>query len=199
MMDNMSIYNAGRAVPATAIKQIKGGAYGAAGLSDINPQWRIEKLTEIFGACGTGWGWMPIDIKFENGHCYGHVGLWYLKEDGERSELVHGFGGTKMSERDDSDIIKSTVTDAVSNAARFLGIGADVWYKAGASAQFDTKYSTRQEQPKAQPKPLVKCEYCGEDLSNYPSDWVARSKANCNGFVFCKECAKKYIAETKGE
>ena len=66
------------------------------------------------------------------------------------------------------------MTDALSNALRYLGVGADVWYSAGKSAdqnQFDTKYSSpgasergktqkRQEKPaetgsKMPPAPLI--------------------------------------------
>lgn len=145
-MDNMRIYNAGRAVPPGAVKKITGGAYGKAGLSDINPQWRIEKMTELFGPCGIGWTWQPEDIRIEEGLCLAHVTVRYREESGGAfSEPVHGYGGTVMGKmNDDSDVLKSTFTDAVSNALRYIGIGADVWYKPGRGAadnQFDTKYS----------------------------------------------------------
>ena len=170
----MSVYNAARSVPANAIKKITGGAYGAAGLSDVNPQWRIERMTEIFGAVGDGWVWEPIEQWVENGVHYAHVAVQYKKADGEYSLPVHGYGGTKVGGKDDSDLLKSSMTDALSNALRYLGVGADVWYSAGKSAdqnQFDTKYSSpgasergktqkRQEKPaetgsKMQPAPLI--------------------------------------------
>ena len=34
-------------------KTIKGGKLS--GFTDINPMWRIQKLTELFGVCGVGW------------------------------------------------------------------------------------------------------------------------------------------------
>ncbi|MFQ7773921.1 MAG: hypothetical protein ACLRH6_01320 [Anaerotignum faecicola] len=52
-MDNMRYYNAGREVPDAAKKTIKGGKLN--GFTDINPMWRIQKLTELFGVCGVGW------------------------------------------------------------------------------------------------------------------------------------------------
>lgn len=154
IMDNMQIYNAGRSIPAGAVKKITGGAYGKAGLSDINPQWRIEKMTELFGPCGVGWIWVPVDVWVNDNVCYAHITVQYRREDGEFSHPVHGYGGTIMGRMsDDSDVYKSTVTDAISNALRYLGIGADVWYKPGNTAeqnQFDTKYSAppRQEEKK---------------------------------------------------
>lgn len=138
MSDNKYIYNLGRSVPETAVKKIKGGAYGAAGLSDINPQWRIEKLTEIFGPCGIGWYYDPLRIWVENvadsQTMYAQVAL-YHKTENDWSKAVFGYGGTKLTGRDD-DAVKSTITDALSNACRYLGIGADIWL-----AQYDTKYS----------------------------------------------------------
>lgn len=139
-MDNMQIYNSGRAVPENAIKPIQGGAYGAAGLSDINPQWRIERMTEIFGPCGIGW-YIEPEIWTVEGTMFGHVTLYHKLENGEWSKPVHGYGGTKLTGRDD-DAAKSTITDAFGNACRYLGLGADVW-----RPQFDSKYSAPPVKP----------------------------------------------------
>ena len=51
--DNMELYNKFRAVPEGAKKTIKGGRLN--GMTDINPMWRIKKLTEVFGPVGFGW------------------------------------------------------------------------------------------------------------------------------------------------
>lgn len=164
-MENMLIYNAVREAPSSAIKKITGGSYGAAGLSDINPQWRIERMTEMFGPVGLGWTWEPVEVFEREGVLYGHVIVRYIDTDsGEWSRELHGYGGTKFGGRDDSDIYKSTMTDAVSNALRFLGVGADVWYNAkrpGDKNQYDTKYSAPpanrdeiDEQINEGPKPL---------------------------------------------
>ena len=145
---NMRVYSAVRAVPQSAVKPIKGGSYGAAGLSDINPQWRIERMTELFGPVGTGWTWEPVEVTEREGVLYGHVVVRYYDKDGKESKPIHGYGGTRFGGRDDSDIYKSTMTDAVSNALRYLGVGADVWYKpdqAGSEQQYDTKYSAPPE------------------------------------------------------
>ena len=161
--NNMAIYDAVRGVPASAVTKIKGGSYGAAGLSDINPQWRIECMTRLFGPVGIGWTWEAVEVTERDGVLFAHVIVKYIDpETGEFSKPIHGYGGTKFGGRDDSDIYKSTMTDAVSNALRYLGVGADVWYSAGKTSeqnQFDTKYSAPQpvsekepaSQPAAQP------------------------------------------------
>lgn len=136
-MNNMRIYDLGRAVPDNAVKKITGGAYAAAGLSDINPQWRIEKMTEIFGACGEGWYIEPQNVWVEGATMLAHIHLYYKLESGEWSKPVNGWGGTELKAKGgNDDIVKSTITDAFSNACRYLGIGADVWLR-----QYDTKYS----------------------------------------------------------
>ena len=51
--DNLSIYERVRSVPTEAKKAIEAGRLK--GKSDINPMWRIKKLTEDFGPVGFGW------------------------------------------------------------------------------------------------------------------------------------------------
>ena len=50
--EKLSIYNQCKTVPDEAKKEIKGGRLK--GMTDINPMWRIKKLTEMFGPCGIG-------------------------------------------------------------------------------------------------------------------------------------------------
>ena len=174
----MGVYDVARKVPSNAIKKISGGAYGAAGLSDVNPQWRIERMTEIFGTIGDGWVWEPVEQWVENGVHYAHVVVQYKKADGEYSLPVHGYGGTKVGSKDDSDLLKSSFTDAISNALRYLGVGADVWYSAGKSVeqnQFDTKYSSppapmKTQTQKCQTEPKKNNTTKTEDDSKTPSN-----------------------------
>ncbi|MCR5408639.1 MAG: hypothetical protein K6E61_06005 [Bacteroidales bacterium] len=49
----MRIYNQVRSVPADALSPIAGGPLK--GKSNIAPQWRFQRLTELFGVCGEGW------------------------------------------------------------------------------------------------------------------------------------------------
>ena len=52
-MDNLCIYEQDRHCPTEALKDIVGGKLK--GKSDINPMWRIRKLTELVGPAGIGW------------------------------------------------------------------------------------------------------------------------------------------------
>ena len=46
-MENLEIYNKVKSVPEHAQSKIFGGRLK--GMTDIKPQWRIQKMTEIFG------------------------------------------------------------------------------------------------------------------------------------------------------
>ena len=52
-MSNMEFWDKVKRPPASALKQIQAGRLK--GMTDINPQWRIEAMTEHFGQCGVGW------------------------------------------------------------------------------------------------------------------------------------------------
>ena len=56
-MEKLEIYNRCREVPKEAQKAIAAGRLK--GKTDINPMWRIKKLTELFGPAGTGWKFDP--------------------------------------------------------------------------------------------------------------------------------------------
>ena len=52
-MDNLKIYEAARSVPPEAQKSIQAGRLK--GMTDINPIWRIKRLTELFGRAASCW------------------------------------------------------------------------------------------------------------------------------------------------
>ena len=62
-MNNLELYDKFRQVPETAKKNITGGRL--AGMTDINPMWRIKTLTEEFGVCGFGWYYEIVDQWLE--------------------------------------------------------------------------------------------------------------------------------------
>ena len=130
---NMKIYEESRTVPVEAQKAFSNGRFSG---TDINPMWRIKKLTELFGASGMGW-WTE-DVKYwlepsPDGAvaAFCSLNLRY-KQDGEISAPVHGIGGNvfiqKAGARPSDDAFKMAYTDALSIAAKALGIGADIWF-----------------------------------------------------------------------
>src|SRR5678809_649791 len=51
--DRMRHWDAMARPPASALKTIKGGRLQ--GMTDVNPQWRYQAMTEQFGMIGFGW------------------------------------------------------------------------------------------------------------------------------------------------
>lgn len=138
-MDNLKLYEMGRNVPDNAKKSI--GAGRLKGMTDINPMWRIKKLTEMFGACGIGW-WYDIihkeilhDDYSKQKAAFVDIKLYYIDPDsGVQSKGIYGTGGASFVAQEKNgaymsdECFKMALTDAISVAAKALGIGADVYF-----------------------------------------------------------------------
>lgn len=134
-------------VPANALKTINYGALK--GKSDINPQWRYEALTEVFGLCGVGWRFEVTGTKTANVEetlermVFVFVNL-YVKVDGKWSEPIPGCGGDFLIKKDknglhgNDEAYKMATTDALGNAAKMVGVAADVY-----RGTYNTKYEKR--------------------------------------------------------
>ena len=142
-MEKMEIYDRVRSVPVEAKKSISAGRLK--GMTDINPMWRIKKLTEEFGPCGIGW-WTKVTDRWTEtvgDETCAFVDLeLYVKVGNEWSKPITGSGGSKLATKERSGIYvsdecyKMAETDALSVACKKLGIGADVYFSADR-----TKYS----------------------------------------------------------
>lgn len=164
-MDNMQIYNFARVVPDEAKKQISGGKLN--GMTDINPMWRVEKLTELFGPCGIGW-WTENERYWSeegaNGEklAYCKLGLVY-NYNGSVSNPVYAVGGstmvakTKNGMQSSDECYKMARTDAISVCCKMLGFGASVYWERGES-----KYSKNQDAPQEAPEPPTSVPLCSE-------------------------------------
>lgn len=149
--ENMKIWETlGKTDPAnTKTFKRAGGFTGTA----IRPMWSNLRMTEVFGSCGVGWGQTEPQFQTINAESeilvYCTVGLWYKNADGD-SKTVYGVGGdkvlTQIFEKDrqgnrvkdeatgrfrtyaqtDDEAFKKAYTDALSNAMKFIGVGADV-------------------------------------------------------------------------
>lgn len=116
-----------------------GGFEGTA----IKPMWSYKRMTDEFGPCGMGWGvGEPVFqvVPGENREVlvYCTASIWY--REGEKNAVVYGVGGDKVvtyikaneqykrPERWESDdeAFKKAFTDAVTNALKLIGVGADV-------------------------------------------------------------------------
>jgi hypothetical protein len=120
-------------VPAEHLKSFKRGG-GFSGTA-IKPMWTIHRMTEAFGPCGIGWGMTePTFQVVPAGNeilVFCTVGAW-VKENGDKSATVFGVGGDKVAAARSSGIFaddeafKKAFTDALTNALKHFGAGADI-------------------------------------------------------------------------
>ena len=164
---NLSIYERVRCVPKEAKKEIEAGRLK--GKNDINPMWRIKKLTEVFGPAGFGW-YTEIVRTWTEASESGEMAVFvdihlFVKKDGEWSKPIYGNGGNRLVANEkkyengqqvyvpflDDDAYKKAYTDAISVAAKALGIGADVYFEKDVTKYDAQPQSVQQAQPVAAP------------------------------------------------
>lgn len=209
-MDNMELYNKLRTPPKEALREIAAGRLK--GKTDINPMWRIKALTETFGPCGVGWKYIIRDKHLEQTEvgetaAFVDIDLFY-KWEGEWSEAIPGTGGNMFVANEkngpyvDDECYKKALTDAISVAAKALGVGGDVYWQKDP-----TKYTARPEQaapkqqatkPQAAPTSNVThiCAYCGKpiqpakrkDGSVLSADDIAAFGMENYGAKLCSTC-----------
>lgn len=152
-MENMTIYDACRSVPESAKKAITAGRLK--GKTDINPMWRIKRLTEQFGPCGIGWYYKPVrkwlETHGDETAAFVDIEL-YVKIGGEWSMPIAGTGGSMFAARQKDGVYisdecyKMATTDAISVACKQLGVGADVYWDADRTKYDDPKAPTTMQQ-----------------------------------------------------
>ena len=165
---NLSLYNEWRSVPEEAKKAFDTGRFKG---TDVNPMWIIKTLTSMFGPAGIGW-FTEVKERYTEQNNDGSVAafvdinLYFLdKHTGAWSDPIPGTGGSMFCAKERSgmncsdECYKMALTDALSVAAKALGVGADIYWQADA-----TKY-TADTTPAAPPPaaPLV-CRKCGRPL-----------------------------------
>ena len=185
MTDNLYYYNLGREVPATAKKPIQGGRMN--GKTDINPMWRIKKLTEMFGPCVMGWYYKSVKEWTEpyekSVAAFVKIEL-YIKTDEGWSMPIQGTGGSMFVEIQKSgayvsdECFKMATTDAISVACKQLGIGADVYWDKDESkyAGHDSENQTQNQPEDEERKALM--EEISKELIRTGYGWGSVTK-NC--------------------
>ena len=177
---NLSIYERVRCVPKEAKKEIEAGRLK--GKHDINPMWRIKALTEVFGPAGFGW-YTEIVRTWTEASESGEMAVFvdinlFVKKDGEWSRPIFGNGGNKLIANEkkyengqtvyipylDDDAYKKAYTDAISVAAKALGVGADVYFEKDKGKYASQTRSSVEEIQQTSSKPV---------LSSKGRDWRA--------------------------
>ena len=210
MTDKLQIYNDARAVPQEAQRDFNNGRFKG---TDINPMWRIKKLTELFGPAGVGWYTDDVEERFEE---YGDTTITivtlklYVKVDGEWSKPIYGTGGnTLLSKGKPSDEgYKMAYTDAISVACKALGIGADVYFEQDTDSKYSqyakVDYKNPPEDEASVPEAVL-CERCNSPITGIAAagktytagELIAQSKLKYGG-CYCFNCMRVLNVKSKG-
>jgi hypothetical protein len=132
--ENMNLWNKAFKTSPSAVKPITGKQYQG---NSPKPYWIVQRITELLGPCGIGWGMTIVNERFERltDTDVLHVALvrfWYVLDD-QRGELEQ-MGQTKAtymtskgSVMVDEDAPKKSVTDALVKCASYLGFAGDIF------------------------------------------------------------------------
>ena len=148
-----------RTPPSDAVTAISGGNLGKAGMSNINPQWRIDAMNSTFGVYGVGWKFEVVSVDTKD-LCDGQVFVSAVidlfvsdYETGAFLPPVRGYGGDKLVKVSGSKLFlndeayKSAVTDALGTAMKFYGVGADIYRGLNDGKYGDDKSTPIQDAP----------------------------------------------------
>lgn len=134
-MDNMEIWNKLATTPEEAKRKISGGRLN--GFTDINPMWRLRRLTEVFGPCGIGWSYKVVNQR-EVAGANGEVALFLdvelqVKVGDQWSAPIPGLGGNMLVAKEscglrtNDEAYKMALSDAIGTACKALGMSEDVY------------------------------------------------------------------------
>ena len=156
---SIELFRAQARPPENAIRPIEAGRLKR--FSDINPQWRIEALTETYGLYGLGWfvqikDTTTVDLpETKEKMLFLTLELfvrdWSIPDEFKWFGPALGVGGDYLIIRDKNGIhgndeaYAMAMTDALGKAAKLFGIANDIY-----RGKFDSKYGWRDEKEKRQ-------------------------------------------------
>ena len=165
--DKMALWNVLKRTDPKATKpfQRAGGFRG----TQIDPAWRLQMMTEVFGPIGMGWGWEQLEWTIAERMVFICCRVWISDPVSEKKFYTGPqWGGTELvrrnrdgTERPDDEAFKMSMTDAIGKCFLQLGLAADIYL-----GQFDdSKYREESEQiyavkanPDLQPAGIAKLE-----------------------------------------
>lgn len=150
----MEKWNKLKTPPLSALKKITGGRLS--GKTDINPQWRYEAITSVYGECGIGWKWEVVKLWVEPApegqmFAFAQVNVYTYNKEKFWSAPIPGIGGSMLIDKEknglhaNDEAFKMATTDALSVALKFLGVGADIYMGKFDGSKYQTEPKTNKE------------------------------------------------------
>lgn len=201
---NMRFYGLVQDTPKEAQKSFNNGRFSG---TDINPMWRIKKLTEVFGPCGFGWWTQNVDYRFVGSEQTNETAVFCELElvvvDPEtkvESRPIYGVGGNtfvaqrKSGPQASDEAMKMAYTDALSIACKALGFSHDIYYQADR-----TKYTSADVSGEEEIKTIIERIQKGIGVvtknmdkaakENFAQNVVVKHIGNAN-YLNCKDITK---------
>jgi hypothetical protein len=138
MSENTKLWDIlGRTDPKHTTPFTRGGGFKG---TAIKPMWSYRRMTEEFGPCGKGWGVGEPEFQVVPGNggevlVYCTAYIWWKDPDQDQlgsNPRVYGVGGDKVVGKNkyglnsDDEAFKKAYTDALTNALKMIGVGADI-------------------------------------------------------------------------
>lgn len=192
MSDNLKIWEKlGKTDPAhTKSFSRAGGFKGTA----MKPIWIVRLMTEQFGPVGAGWGIEKPEFQVVSADketlVYCTVGVWHT----DRQNLFYGVGGDKVTASRSSgsfnsdEAFKMAYTDAVNNALKYLGVGADIHM-----GQFDDSKYVQEMKEEFAPKPEL------VNMGHLQAIRELQRKANVPEATICKNMGIQKLEDLPAE
>ena len=185
--------------PIDALRNIQAG--DLKGKTDISPQWRYEKMDEVFGQCGIGWKYEIVrlwDYACQDGTvlCFAQINA-YTKNGDTWSDPIPGTGGNTLVDmvkgynagdpkraKPNDEGFKMAITDAIGTALKQIGLASDIY-----RGNFDgSKYKEDPNKPGPDPEAVKRAALTKEyvalvnstdenGLPVYDAAWKAKWKA----------------------
>lgn len=147
---SLDLWDKLRSPPESALKKISGGRLS--GKTDISPQWRWQRMTEVFGPVGTGWKFETAERWLDNGShdqimCFVRVKLYVMSHFPDNkddwSAPIEGIGGSMLVDKEKNGLYsndeawKMATTDALGTACKYLGLAADIYLGGASGSKYD--------------------------------------------------------------
>lgn len=174
MGNNMLYWEQVSKPPKDALKTITGGRLK--GMTDINPQWRFEIMTNVFGLCGIGWKyeivklWDYLVTESKEILCFAQINL-YIKDNDKWSDAIPGTGGSKLLSQESKGAYasdegyKMAITDALSVAMKQIGVGSEIYRGRWDGSKYEEPKDEKKPEKKEPSKEQAKTEPKGEPLT----------------------------------
>lgn len=184
----------GKTDPSHTKQFTRGGGFKG---TAIKPMWSYKRMTEEFGPCGIGWGVGEPSFQVVPGPegevlVYCTASIWY----GADRATVFGVGGDKAVGKNkyglqtDDEAFKKAFTDAITNALKMIGVGADVHMGMFDDSKYvnDMREEFREDAPAKQskaddPKPVSAA------AMKRGLDEIERELLDCESIVAVEKCA----------